>query len=111
MGSDLCNNSHATNSADNAEESKSELIEHEKINNFTGKLGDDLFNQRVSKTPANAETNNVTAKTLRQPQNINTAVKNSVQLGGSNSDGDNTLSTHISMSVSGQARVNSNVSR
>ena len=110
MGSELCNNSQLAN-ADNTKESKSELIEDDKINNHAGKLGDDLFNQGLPKIQDTPESNILTAKPVFQPQNINTAVKNSVQLGGSNSEGDNNLSTHISMSVSGQARVNSNVSR
>jgi hypothetical protein len=110
MGSELCNNSESDN-ADNIKESTSELLEDEKINNHAGKLSDDLFNQELSRTPGNPESNDRTTKPVFQPQNINSAVKNSGQLGGSNTEGDNNLSKHISMSVSGQGRVNSNVSR
>jgi hypothetical protein len=110
MGSEICHNSPPTNTNDIVE-LKPELIEEDKLSNMAGKVGEDLFDQGSTKMPTNSEINNLTANTLYQPQNINSAVKNSVQLGNSNSDGDSNLSTHISMSVSGQARVNSNVSR
>ena len=110
MGSESCNNSQPAN-ADNTKELKSELFEGENINNHTGKHGDDQFNQGLSKVPDTPESNIQTAKPVFQQQNINTAVKNIRQLGDSNTERDNNVSTHISMSVSGQARVNSNVSR
>ena len=108
MGSELSNNSHPTN-ADNTEESKSELAEHEKIDNQSAKIGEELFHHELEKTPSTLENNDSLRKTLYPPQNINSAVKTNAQLGNSTSDGDGNL--QISMSVSGQARVNSNVSR
>ena len=107
MGSDLCNNSHPTN-AEETEELKPDNLEEEKSK--TGDISNDMFIQGVAQTPSSSENSNITEKTFYQPtQNINPAVKSNSQLGSSNADTD--VSTHISMSVSGQARVNSNVSR
>ena len=108
MGSDLSNNSHPIN-ADETEESKHGSEEEDK--NKSGELND-ILSQNVAQTTSSLESNNVTGKSIYQPtQNITPAVKSNAHLASSNSDAENNLSTHISMSVSGQARVNSNVSR
>ena len=113
MGSELSNNPQAAN-ADNIEQSRSELEEDGGTRKPTkGKLLDDMINEVSSKTASASEPNDTSeGKTIFQPPNINTAVKNTIQIGNSNPESsDNNLSTHISLSVSGQARVNSNVSR
>ena len=112
MGSELSNNPQAAN-ADNIEQSRSELEEDGGTGKPTkGKLLDDMINEVSSKTAPASESNDTSeGKTIFQPPNINTAVKNTIQIGNSNPESDNNLSTHISLSVSGQARVNSNVSR
>ena len=108
MGSDLSNNSHPIN-AEETEESKFGNEEEDK--NKSGDLND-ISSQNVAQTTSSLESNNVTGKSIYQPtQNITPAVKSNANLASSNSDTENNLSTHISMSVSGQARVNSNVSR
>ena len=108
MGSDLSNNSHPIN-AEETEESK--LGNEEEDKNKSGELND-ILSQNVAQTTSSLESSDVTGKSFYQPtQNITPAVKNNAHLASSNSDTENNLSTHISMSVSGQARVNSNVSR
>lgn len=110
MGSELSNTSESTK-VENIDESNSELKEADKVSNLAGKIDDDSFHQSLVKLPSTSQANNSAAQTFHQAQGINAAVKTSVQLGSSNSEGDSNLSSHISMSVSGQARVNSNVSR
>ena len=109
MGSDLCTTSHPTN-AEETEELQPDNLEED--NNKTGEINNDMFIQGVAQTPSSSENSNIAGKTFYQPtQNINPAVKSNVQLGSSNSETENNVAAHISMSVSGQARVNSNVSR
>ena len=102
MGSDICNNSHPVN-ADETDESKPNHTE-EDISKI-GEPNNDLFNQGIAQNTLSSDSGNITGKT------VNPAVKSNSHLGTSNADAENNLSTHISMSVSGQARVNSNVSR
>ena len=102
MGSDLCNNSHPAN-VDETDESKPNNTE-EDISKI-GETNNDLFNQGIAQNTLSSDSGNITGKT------VNPAVKSNAHLGTSNADAENNLSTHISMSVSGQARVNSNVSR
>ena len=110
MGSELSNPSEPSN-VESSDTIKSELKEDNQVSNLAGKIDDDLFHQGLAKLSSTSQVTNSAAQTFHQPQGINAAVKPSVQLGSSNSEGDSNLSSHISMSVSGQARVNSNVSR
>ena len=111
MGSDLNSTSDATHIS-SINQSNYEVKQDSEKDSVENKNPDDLFPKPPVKVPSISQANSSgRTQTLQQPQDINTAVKTTSQLGTSNPERDSNISSHISMSVSGQGRVNNNVSR
>ena len=105
MGSELPNAEDSTPTND-INQSNYEVKRDNEKGSTQNKNNDDLFPTTPVKVPSTSQTSS-----SKGTQDVNTAVKNTSQLGISNSERDGSISSHMSMSVSGQARVNNNVSR
>ena len=105
MGSELPNAEDSTPTND-INQSNYEVKRDNEKGSTQNKNNDDLFPTTPVKVPSTSQTSS-----SKGTQDVNTAVKNTSQLGISNSERDASISSHMSMSVSGQARVNNNVSR
>ena len=105
MGSELPNVADST-PTDDISQSNNEVKRDNEKGSIENKNSDDLFPTNPMKAPLASQTSS-----SRETRDVNTAVKNTSQLSISNSERDGSISSHMSMSVSGQARVNNNVSR